>query len=62
MDAYTPYVVGAYALVFATIAGCVVWVVADRIAARRSFDKAERAAGRVGRAADAAGAGANRAS
>ena len=50
MGDYAAYVISAYAVVFAAVAGLVAWVVFGRIAARRDLKRAERAAERLGRA------------
>lgn len=45
MGEYAQYVIAAYAVAGGAVAALVVWVWADRKAARRALERAERAAG-----------------
>jgi heme exporter protein D len=46
MDEYAPFVLSAYAITAASIAGLVLWVLVDRRQARKALERAERAAER----------------
>lgn len=46
-DPYFGYVAAAYAVAFAAVAGLVIYAALDRRAARRTLERAERAAART---------------
>lgn len=50
MDQYAGFVIAAYGISAAGIALLIAWVVLERRAARAALERAERAAGRTGRA------------